>query len=230
MKTIISILFMLCMTLSFVGAQSFLNNEYQQRATHYEERSQYAFDSGDYDAAIEYSLLAEENAELSLIYINNMLAKYNASTGITYARNRLLYVEGLQAPIYFPTEYETGKQALSEAVLAYDMQNWATARLYADESIEALKHIQEVASLPQYYVVTPWSSSQDCYWDIAGRPYVYNNPYLWQKLYEANKHNMEDPNNPNLIHPDMKIEIPSLDGEIRQGQYTPGAQYGTYGE
>ena len=41
---------------------------------------------------------------------------------------------------------------------------------------------------------------------------------------------MEDSSNPDVIHPGMKIEIPSISGEIREGVYDPNAQYGAFGK
>ncbi|GHV88238.1 hypothetical protein AGMMS50267_05980 [Spirochaetia bacterium] len=70
-----------------------------------------------------------------------------------------------------------------------------------------------IFSMPRYYTV----QSGDSYWRIAADPLVYNNPRLWRGLYEANRDKMEDPNNPNLIEPGMVIEIPSLNGEYREG-------------
>ena len=41
---------------------------------------------------------------------------------------------------------------------------------------------------------------------------------------------MPKPEDPNLIHPGMKMTIPSLTGEYRSGTYDPKKSYGTYGE
>ena len=88
-----------------------------------------------------------------------------------------------------------------------------------------MAEIKEVTPLPKYYVVKPWESDKDCFWNISGRPYVYNNPYLWENLYEANKNSLPDPKNPNLIRPGMKMEIPSISGEYRDGVYSPDKDY-----
>ena len=96
--------------------------------------------------------------------------------------------------------------------------------------MDLLSGIQENLTLPKYYVVQPWPESGDCFWNIAGEPYVYNDPFLWKNLYQANKDSMEDSSNPDVIHPGMKIEIPSISGEIREGVYDPNAQYGAFGK
>jgi hypothetical protein len=39
---------------------------------------------------------------------------------------------------------------------------------------------------------------------------------------------MKDPANPDLIYPGMKVEIPSITGEYREGIYSPKAEYKTF--
>ncbi|MFC2420258.1 MAG: hypothetical protein ACFNOL_04180 [Treponema maltophilum] len=212
-----------------LSAASYADNQYQRLAKEYKAKSEKAFDEGDYDKAVEYSALAEENAELSDAYVAEMLAKYEANTRIMYARNRVLYAKNLKAETYYPMAFAAGQKALDNAVLAYGMENWATATLYAEECLNALQGIKEVLPLPKYYVVTPWAQSKDCYWNISGKTFVYNNPLLWENLYQANKAGMRDPSNADLIYPGMKITIPSLNGEFRDGVYSPSIKYDTYG-
>lgn len=83
-------------------------------------------------------------------------------------------------------------------------------------------------SFPQYYIVREWEDYKDCFWNIAGKPYIYNDPWMWQKLYEANKDRIPDPENPNIIEPGMKMIIPSVSGETRNGEYNPDFNYDTF--
>ena len=39
---------------------------------------------------------------------------------------------------------------------------------------------------------------------------------------------MPKPNDPNLIMPGMKMEIPSITGEYREGVYSPSKKYDGY--
>lgn len=229
-KIILLVLFTLVIAVSSLVAQSYMDNPYQKLAREYTAMSEKAFDEGEYDEAVEYSLVAEKNAELSEIYTTEMLAKYEASTRIIYAKNRVLYAKNLKADVYYPMAFETGSKSLDDALIAYDVKNWATATVYAQETLDALEGIKEVFSLPKYYVVTPWASSKDCYWNISAKPYIYNNSLLWENLYQANKDEMSDPGNPDLIHPGMKMLIPSLAGEVREGVYSSTVTYNTYGQ
>lgn len=99
---------------------------------------------------------------------------------------------------------------------------------YAEQSKRFILGTDEVqGEFPEYYIVGTWAKDRDCFWNIAGRSYVYNNPWQWRKLYEANKDNMVDPDNPDMIKTGMKLYIPSIKGEERSGVYNPDVEYGT---
>ncbi len=50
-----------------------------------------------------------------------------------------------------------------------------------------------------------WVQKGDFLYKIAGNASVYGDPFKWQRLYEANKDNITDPN---LIYPHMVLTIP----------------------
>ncbi len=50
-----------------------------------------------------------------------------------------------------------------------------------------------------------WVQRGDYLYKIAGLPNVYGNPFQWQRLYEANKDVISDPN---LIYPHMILVVP----------------------
>lgn len=225
-KTILTVF--LLTTLFSVFAASYTNNEFQKLANEYNKKAEVAFDNGEYDLAVEYSMLAAQNSELSEAYVKTMIAKADASKQIKYAQNQLAWAEKVHGDIYYPMTYTAGKAALDAALLAFEKEDYAAANLFAKEALNYLAEIKEVTPLPQYYVVKPWAETKDCYWNISGRPYVYNNPTLWENLYQANKDQMKDPSNPDLIYPGMKMEIPSITGEYREGVYDNKKSYDAY--
>jgi nucleoid-associated protein YgaU len=79
--------------------------------------------------------------------------------------------------------------------------------------------------LPATYTVKVWDSFGDCFWNIAGYSWVYNDPHRWQVLYEANRAKLPNPNNPNLIEPGTVLEIPSIKGETRRGEWDSNRTY-----
>jgi nucleoid-associated protein YgaU len=55
------------------------------------------------------------------------------------------------------------------------------------------------------YVVKTWAKDRDCLWNIAKKPSIYNNPFLWTKIYQGNRDQIKDPN---LIYPHERLKIP----------------------
>ena len=219
------VLVVLLVTLGFVFGASYSNNEYQKKARELTALAQEAFDEGNYDRAIELTAQAEENAEKSQAYIQMMIAKADAEKQMTIAKNQQAWALRVRGDVNFPMAYSAGTKFLENGQVAFEKEDFVGASAYAIEAIQAFSSIEEVTPLPQFYIVRPWAENKDCYWNISGRSYVYNNPTLWENLYQANKSKMKDPANPDLIYPGMKMEIPSISGEYREGTYSPKAEY-----
>ena len=75
------------------------------------------------------------------------------------------------------------------------------------------------SGLPAQYTVRSWIVNGDCLWNIAAQPWAYNDASKWRLLYIANKNKLPDPNNPDLIRIGMVLDIPSINGEERQGMW-----------
>ena len=45
----------------------------------------------------------------------------------------------------------------------------------------------------------------DCLWNIAKKPDIYNDPYLWPRIYVENRTKVKDPD---LIYPDWVLSVP----------------------
>jgi nucleoid-associated protein YgaU len=222
-KVLLTALTFVCASLMF--AVSYKNNTYQKLANEYTKKAQNALDAGDYLLAEDYAKKAEENAALSEAYIKKMLAKSDAEAVMKQASAKLDYAKSINADRNFPMAFSAAQKSYASADDAFKAEDYTTAAAYARQVLDALADIKEITPLPQYYVVRPWAETKDCYWNISGRPYVYNNPLLWENLYQANKSNMPKPNDPNLILPGMKMEIPSITGEYREGVYSPSKKY-----
>ena len=213
-----------------VFAISYTNNTYQKLANEYAKKAEIALDAGHYEESVEYSKLAEENAILSKKYTEMMLPRKEAEDNIKLAKNRLAWAEKVDAPNIFPMAYTAGKENIENADASFEAENYPKATDYAKQALAALDGIIETTPLPEFYIVRPWAETKDCYWNISGRHYVYNNPLLWENLYQANKDKMPKPEDPNLIHPGMKMKIPSITGEYRSGTYDSKKEYNAYGE
>lgn len=231
MKKVLFVLITLCMSaMIFAAPVSYKNNTYQKLANEYTKKAQIALDAGQYEDAYTYSQKAEENAALSKAYIDMMMKRSKAESDINMAKKQLAWAESIDAENIYPMAYTAAKDALASATSSFDSEDFEKASEYAKVCYDALADLKEVTPLPAEYIVRPWAETKDCYWNISGRPYIYNNPLLWENLYQANKSAMPKPEDPNLIHPGMKMKVPSLTGEYRKGTYDPKKTYTPYGE
>lgn len=229
MKKIISILSLtLIVGFVFASGYSYKDNTYQRLADEYTKKAEAALDAGDYDLSVEYAVKAEENAALSKAFIEKMLARQNAEDQLKLAEKKINWAKGIKADKNFPMAYSASEQAYNNAKASFESEDYESCESYAKQAIASLEGVREITPLPQFYVVRPWAETKDCYWNISGRKYVYNNPLLWENLYQKNKSKMPKPNDPNLILPGMKMEIPSLTGEYREGTYSPNEDYEPY--
>lgn len=229
MKKVVSVLSCALCLASLYAARSFKNNTYQKLADEYTKKAEAALDAGEYADSVEYAKKAEENAALSKEYIRAMMARGQAEDAIKLAENQLNWAEKIDAPHTFPMAYTSSKENLENARKYFEEENWEKAEEYAKLALAALDGVREITPLPAVYIVRPWAETKDCYWNISGRPYIYNNPLLWENLYQANKGGMPKPEDPNLILPGMKMNVPSLTGEYRKGTYDPKKEYEPYG-
>lgn len=241
-------LIVLVMLIPFVAlAASYGDNQYQKLAEAYTVRAQDAFDSGEYDLAVEYTIKAEENAELSRQYVEMMLLRSEADTQIRVARNRLVWARSIKADENFPEMYNESMSLVEQAQVAFSGEKYEEAKKLALQSMDALAGLQEMDDerkrleeealakarkgvYPEYYIIHDWNKTKDCFWNIAAKPFVYNDPYKWEVLYEANRGVLDNAFNPDIIQPEIKIRIPSLAGEVREGTYDPEQEYNVFEE
>ena len=55
------------------------------------------------------------------------------------------------------------------------------------------------------YTVGTWAKDRDCLWNIAKKPKIYDNPFLWPKIWQGNRDQIK---NPDLIYQGQKLKIP----------------------
>jgi tetratricopeptide (TPR) repeat protein len=129
--------------------------------------------------------------------------------------------------------YLESERYLALAQESYNGGDYDAATKYAEEAARLARLSDEYITwqtegsgvLPAIYTVREWDVHGDCFWNIAGYPWVYNDPHRWRTLYEANKAKLPNPNNPNLVEPGTVLTIPSIKGETRQGSWVSGGTY-----
>ena len=215
--------------------RSIRNNRYFIESVRLTNLAQLSYEEGDYDTSTRYSEEAIRYAQLSDEYVRLQLKIKETDDAIAAARRRLDYAASINAASRFPAEYGRAQAAFDEARSLRAAESWDPAIDAANRVLVALAYIDNEqgadrtaegpTSLPSQYTVRPWSVSKDCFWNIAGYPWVYNDPWKWKLLYDANKSKMPEPDNPDLINPNMVLDIPSIRGESRQGMWEAGKTY-----
>ncbi|MDR2468249.1 MAG: LysM peptidoglycan-binding domain-containing protein [Spirochaetaceae bacterium] len=212
------------------------DNRYLLESIRAHNLAKLAYAEGDYDLSMQFSADALRSARLSDEFITQKLKIAAANEKIGEAKNRLGWAEDSKIRVKYSGEYNSAKAFYNKALLSRTAGEWDNALNNAIYAVEALANVTapagaersasiESAVLPAQYTVRQWDAFGDCLWNIAGRPWVYNNSWQWPLLYRANKSKLVDPNNPNVIEPGTILDIPSIRGEVRQGMWDSGKKY-----
>ena len=126
MKKVVSVL-LASLILASAFAVSYKNNTYQKLANEYTKKAEVALDAGQYEDAVEYSRLAEENAALSKAYIQMMMARNDAENNIKMAKNQMAWAEKIDAPHTFPMAYTSAKEHLENAESSFSAEDYPKA-------------------------------------------------------------------------------------------------------
>jgi hypothetical protein len=238
-KLLIGICVFFVLGAAALGAQSLLDNEYYKQAVALQGQSDRAFETGDYDNATIFAKQAKDNFEKSDAYVQKMLGFYRANGWLERANERLTYAKAIDADVHYANDYERAASDVANSKIMLDAAEYPRSVYLSRDALEALKDVAPVqavkppettpetkeAPLPATYTVRLNMQKRDCFWRIAGFPFVYNDPWKWKTLYEANKNVITDPNNPDLIDPGQVFTIPSIQGETREGDYDPEKTY-----
>jgi nucleoid-associated protein YgaU len=152
---------------------------------------------------------------------------WEADKAIDAASKRLDYAFSINTQSKYPEEYREAQSYYATARAFRAAGNWDDAIEAANRVLAVLAYIDGKVPepLPAQYTVRTWTTFKDCFWNIAGRPWAYNDPNKWRILYEANKAKIPDSNNPDLIEPGMVMDIPSISGEYRIGMWSVVGTY-----
>jgi len=241
-------LVVLCLAATQLSAQSLLDNEYYKMALALKEQSDAALAAGDYDGAASLAADAEENFKKSDAYVEEMLGRYRANGWLQRATEQLAQAKAGGAAKRAEDLYTEAADDVAMAKAAYDGETWDDSIEFSKRAIDTLLSIPGeepvvvtvvepvvepaepgTPELPATYTVRLILERRDCLWRIAEYPFVYNDPWKWKVLYEANRDILVDPNNPNLIEPGQVLTIPSIAGETREGEWDPSLDYPVFG-
>lgn len=68
-----------------------------------------------------------------------------------------------------------------------------------------LKQYAESGQGMMTYTVGTWAKDRDCLWNIAKKSKIYNNAFLWPKIYQGNRERIK---NADIIEPGWILKIP----------------------
>lgn len=68
-----------------------------------------------------------------------------------------------------------------------------------------LQQVVESGQVMQTYTVGTWAKDRDCLWNIAKKPKIYDNAFLWPKIWQGNRDQIK---NPDVITTGQKLKIP----------------------
>lgn len=96
------------------------------------------------------------------------------------------------------------KRKLSALPKYYDQLADYQRRL--DALRNTLKQYSESGMGMQTYTVGTWAKDRDCLWNIAKKKGIYDNAFLWPKIYQGNRNLIK---NADVIEPGWVLKIPS---------------------
>jgi nucleoid-associated protein YgaU len=137
-----------------------------------------------------------------------------ADEALLAAQERLEWAASIGGDRWNANEYRLAQRVFREARTARSRGNFEDAQERAARVLSILAVMQP---LPAQYLVSTWSAMRDCLWNIAAQPQIYGDPLKWTVIFEANRDRLSNPDNPDLIHPGMLLDIPSIRGEMRSG-------------
>jgi nucleoid-associated protein YgaU len=71
------------------------------------------------------------------------------------------------------------------------------------------------------YTVGTWRHDRDCLWNISKKKDIYDNAWMWPKIWEGNRDQIKDPD---VIHPGQKLKIPKA-GEMTAEEKSAAKKY-----
>ena len=247
---VITALFLLSGVSAF-GQNLLLSNPNHKKSIELKRMAEQAFDAGEFQKSVEYATEAEKLSIIARTEAEVERQRFIAYNQLRRAEFRVAYCEKEGAAERYPDAWNAAQPVWSAAQSTYKAKEYAVSTEASKKVIELLAGVQprprEVAKaqepavepalvveipppepvakaekpLPATYIVRLIPERRDCFWRIAEYPFVYGDPLKWPILYEANKHKIPQSDNPHLILPEMEVTIPSIDGEKREGVWTP---------
>lgn len=89
---------------------------------------------------------------------------------------------------------------------------------------DKVKSLQStISGAGKTYTVGTWSRDRDCLWNISKKKDIYNNAWMWPKIWQGNRDQIKDPD---VIHPGQKLKIPTAGAMTSEEKAAARSYYG----
>jgi hypothetical protein len=178
--------------------------------THSYEIETKGYVSPQYYFEIRYNAMKSQNSELLAVRVWLNHGFYDSGTGEFYKDRGITLLLPDDTEIVTRTD-TTGRISIDN-VKAIGMISWFIHRV-TDEKHEIIQPHREPEK-PAYYTI---KEGDDSLRKIASYDFIYGDPDLWRRLYEANRNNFIDDRNPDSIEIGQALFIPQIGDEVREG-------------
>jgi hypothetical protein len=202
-----------------IGAEQQYAGQYGNANSAYNDALE-AQKSSDWDKTTDRA-----NTVIAIIDDVEALKTGEANDAMAIAKERLDWAADVDAANNYPDAFTSASTSYALGEEALISKDWNMAIVSADAVMNALADVSDKAALPAQYIVRTWEGVRDCLWNIAGYPWVYNDPFQWRRLYNANRNKLPNVNDASSIEPNTIIDIPSIRGETRSGVWEEGKTY-----
>ena len=200
-----------------------VNNEYLLENARLIALAEQCIAQGKYDDAVKFATEAIKFADMSDEYVSSQRRMREVDEAIAAAQARIEWAQKIGAPSRHAEIYGRAETSMGEALGYREEEKWDNALGSARNVLALLSEFPEDPGapkngvLPAQYLVRSWFTTKDCLWNIAAKPEIYGDPWQWRRIYNANIDKMPKRDDPDLIHPGMILDIPSIRGEVRAG-------------
>jgi len=118
-----------------------------------------------------------------------------------------LYVRRFELDSAQATKDQLMKERIADAERYYERLQKVQSKI--DDLRSTLAKVKSIAESEQHYVVRSWAKYHDCLWNISKKKQIYDSPFLWPKIWQANRDQIKDPD---LIRIGEHLKIPPEGG------------------
>jgi hypothetical protein len=135
-----------------------------------------------------------------------------------------------------PAKYKSAEDKLAEAKRVINQGRYKRAKQLLEEATQLAKMAEQAALAPEKAPVVSATEPMrtggeatsyvvvkgDCLWNIADQKEIYDDPFQWPLIYQANRDQIK---NPDLIYPKQNFNVPkdAPEDQIKQARKKAGA-------